>query len=166
MLTTPGLISSVSSTGSSKSPTRPVTRANAGLKPSWGEVKSLTWKSDQFRVQGWLLYPHAYDSKRRYPMIVSVHGGPAWIRTPNWPGSSFDFTLLSHEDYFVLFPNPRGSYGQGEAFMTPAVNETMVVFGADDGKMYGLKRDTGSKSAMRRKISENERSSERMVRVR
>ena len=35
--------------------------------------------------------------------------------------------------------------GQGEAFMTPAVNETMVVFGADDGKVYGLKRDTGSK---------------------
>jgi outer membrane protein assembly factor BamB len=35
--------------------------------------------------------------------------------------------------------------GQGEAFMTPAVNQTMVVFGADDGKVYGLKRDTGAK---------------------
>jgi outer membrane protein assembly factor BamB len=35
--------------------------------------------------------------------------------------------------------------GQGEAFMTPAVNDKMVVFGADDGKVYGLRRDTGVK---------------------
>jgi outer membrane protein assembly factor BamB len=35
--------------------------------------------------------------------------------------------------------------GQGEAFMTPAVGETMVVFGADDGKVHGVKRDTGVK---------------------
>jgi eukaryotic-like serine/threonine-protein kinase len=35
--------------------------------------------------------------------------------------------------------------GQGEAFMTPAVSATMVVFGADDGKVYGLRRDTGVK---------------------
>lgn len=35
--------------------------------------------------------------------------------------------------------------GQGEAFMTPAVNEKVVVFGADDGKVYCLRRDTGAK---------------------
>ena len=35
--------------------------------------------------------------------------------------------------------------GQGEAFMTPAVGETTVVFGADDGKLHGVRRDTGAK---------------------
>jgi dipeptidyl aminopeptidase/acylaminoacyl peptidase len=35
---------------------------------------------------------------------------------PVWPGSFFDFTVLSHFGYFVLRPNPRGSFGQGEAF--------------------------------------------------
>jgi outer membrane protein assembly factor BamB len=42
----------------------------------------------------------------------------------------------------ILWTN---SDGQGEAFMTPAVNETMVIYGADDGKLHGLKRDTGAK---------------------
>jgi outer membrane protein assembly factor BamB len=42
----------------------------------------------------------------------------------------------------ILWTN---SDGQGEAFMTPAANETMVVFGADDGKVHGLKRETGAK---------------------
>jgi outer membrane protein assembly factor BamB len=35
--------------------------------------------------------------------------------------------------------------GQGEAFATPAVSDKAVVFGADDGKLYGLNRATGEK---------------------
>jgi dipeptidyl aminopeptidase/acylaminoacyl peptidase len=35
---------------------------------------------------------------------------------PTWPSALFDFTLFSHYGYFVLRPNPRGSFGQGEAF--------------------------------------------------
>ncbi|HVE38235.1 MAG TPA: PQQ-binding-like beta-propeller repeat protein [Planctomycetota bacterium] len=42
----------------------------------------------------------------------------------------------------ILWTN---SDGQGEAFMTPAVNDATVVFGADDGKVYGVRRDTGAK---------------------
>jgi dipeptidyl aminopeptidase/acylaminoacyl peptidase len=100
-----------------------VTRVNAGQKPSWGEVKSLTWKSDSFQVQGWLLFPQHYDPKRRYPMIVSVHGGPASSRRPSWPRTMFDLALFSAEGYFVFFPNPRGSFGQGEAFTRANVKD-------------------------------------------
>jgi outer membrane protein assembly factor BamB len=42
----------------------------------------------------------------------------------------------------ILWTN---SDAQGEAFMTPAVNATTAVFGADDGKIYGIKRDAGTK---------------------
>jgi dipeptidyl aminopeptidase/acylaminoacyl peptidase len=91
-----------------------VTSDNRERKPMWGEVKSIHWKSDEFTVQGWLLYPLDYNPSRRYPMVVSVHGGPASAKTPSWPTLNLDFTLLSREGYFVLFPNPRGSYGQGE----------------------------------------------------
>jgi dipeptidyl aminopeptidase/acylaminoacyl peptidase len=95
---------------------RPLTHANRDLRPGWGEARSLHWHSDEWRVQGWLLYPRDFDPHRRYPMVVSVHGGPASSRRPSWPGTGFDLALLSHEGYFVFFPNPRGSYGQGEAF--------------------------------------------------
>ena len=74
-------------------------------------------------VQGWLLYPRDYRPERRYPMVVSVHGGPASARTPSWPSRFFDFTLLSAEGYFVFFPNPRGSFGQGEQFTRANVKD-------------------------------------------
>src|SRR5215510_11372940 len=63
-----------------------------------------------------LLYPHSYDPNRRYPMVVVVPGGPAWATRSAWPNPFFAWTGLSHAGYFVLLPNPRGSYGQGETF--------------------------------------------------
>jgi dipeptidyl aminopeptidase/acylaminoacyl peptidase len=93
-----------------------ITHANADIKPSWGQARSLHWDSDSWRVQGWLLYPSDYEPGKRYPLVVSVHGGPAASRRPAWPGRFFDLSVLAHMGYFVFFPNPRGSYGQGEAF--------------------------------------------------
>ena len=34
---------------------------NDGVEPVWGKSVSLSWKSDSFRVQGWLLLPKDYD---------------------------------------------------------------------------------------------------------
>lgn len=93
-----------------------MTDVNAGLKPDWGEVRNVEWTSDGLQVQGWLLLPVGYDRSRRYPMVVSVHGGPASCLTPAWRGAFFNLATLSGQGYFVFFPNPRGSYGQGEAF--------------------------------------------------
>jgi dipeptidyl aminopeptidase/acylaminoacyl peptidase len=100
-----------------------VTHRNDRAMPQWGEARSLHWKSDAFTVQGWLLYPRDYDPRRRYPMLVSVHGGPASARRPSWPGTFFDLTVLAAEGYFVFFPNPRGSYGQGEKFTRANVKD-------------------------------------------
>jgi dipeptidyl aminopeptidase/acylaminoacyl peptidase/alpha-L-arabinofuranosidase len=100
-----------------------LTHRNDKAQPQWGEARSLHWKSDDFTVQGWLLYPRDYDPKRRYPMIVSVHGGPASVRKPSWPGTFFDLTALAAEGYFVFFPNPRGSYGHGEKFTRANVKD-------------------------------------------
>ena len=65
---------------------QPMTEANRRVRPEWGKTESLHYKSDAFRVQGWLLYPHNFDPKQRYPMVVNVHGGPASAVTPSWPG--------------------------------------------------------------------------------
>jgi dipeptidyl aminopeptidase/acylaminoacyl peptidase len=83
----------------------------------WGKSESLAWKSDRFDVQGWLLYPAHYDPARKYGLIVLVHGGPAAAAGSRWGGGGgLSATAFSALDYFVLEPNPRGSYGQGEAF--------------------------------------------------
>jgi dipeptidyl aminopeptidase/acylaminoacyl peptidase len=83
---------------------------------NWGKSQSIHWTDEGLNIQGWLTYPANYDPARRYPMVVEVHGGPGGMAHPTWPSNFFDFTLLSHYGYFVLRPNPRGSFGQGEAF--------------------------------------------------
>jgi dipeptidyl aminopeptidase/acylaminoacyl peptidase len=104
------------------------THANAAIKPAWGEAKSLHWKSDGFQVQGWLIYPAHFDPAKKYPMVVAVHGGPASAVKPLWPKPGFNPTLLSQQGYFVLWANPRGSYGEGEKFTLANVKD----FGGGD----------------------------------
>jgi dipeptidyl aminopeptidase/acylaminoacyl peptidase len=94
-----------------------LTHLNVGVEPAWGKSVSLTWESDAFHVQGWLTLPKEYDSAKKYPMIVEVHGGPAAAELSQWGGGyGLSVTAFSSLGYFVLQPNPRGSFGQGEAF--------------------------------------------------
>jgi dipeptidyl aminopeptidase/acylaminoacyl peptidase len=102
---------------------RPVADANREIRPNWGEVKDLRWKSDAFDVQGWLLYPREYDPTARYPMVVLVHGGPSGAFMPSWLGPDSLAATLSRRGYFVLMPNPRGSFGRGERFTRANVKD-------------------------------------------
>lgn len=109
-----------------------ITTINAQLKPSWGKTESVEWDNEGFHVQGWLLYPANYDPSKRYPMIVNVHGGPSGAVVPHWPSVGYGAAPFSTLGYFVFMTNPRGSYGQGEAF----VQANRKDFG------YGDLRDT------------------------
>jgi dipeptidyl aminopeptidase/acylaminoacyl peptidase len=93
-----------------------ITHLNDGIKPLWGKTENIEWSNDGFKVQGWLLYPANYDPAKKYPLVVSVHGGPSSAVTPRWPGLGYGGVPFSALGYFVFMPNPRGSYGQGEKF--------------------------------------------------
>ncbi len=105
-----------------------ITSRNAALKPAWGEAKSIHWQNDGFNLQGWLLYPANVDPAKndatiKYPMVVQVHGGPSSMQHSAWPGPHSFGVALSAAGYFVFMPNPRGSYGQGEAFTRANVKD-------------------------------------------
>jgi len=100
-----------------------VTRVNADQQTHWGKAESLTWQSDGSRVQGWLLYPENFDAAKKYPLVVEIHGGPAGMRAASWPSSHFDMSVMAGLGYFVFFPNPRGSYGEGEEFTRANVKD-------------------------------------------
>jgi dipeptidyl aminopeptidase/acylaminoacyl peptidase len=91
---------------------------NDGVEAAWGKTVSLSWTSDAFQVQGWLMLPKGYDPAKKYPLIVEVHGGPAAAALAHWPAGagSLSVAAFSELGYFVLQPNPRGSFGQGEEF--------------------------------------------------
>jgi dipeptidyl aminopeptidase/acylaminoacyl peptidase len=94
-----------------------LTHLNDGVEAGWGKSVSLEWKSGKFNVQGWLLLPLHYDAAKKYPLIVEVHGGPASVVVGRWGGGGgLSAAAFSALGYFVLQPNPRGSFGQGEAF--------------------------------------------------
>ena len=102
---------------------KPITEANSSVHPTWGKVESVSWKSDQYDVQGWLVFPLHYEPAKKYPLVVEVHGGPASVLTSAWPKHFYQPLLLSGEGFFVFFPNPRGSYGQGEEFTQANVKD-------------------------------------------
>ncbi len=88
-----------------------LTHLNDATKTAAGpRFESIEWENERFHVQGWLTFPKDYDPNKKYPLIVDVHGGPSASAGPR------PETLWSNEGYFVLNPNPRGSFGQGEAF--------------------------------------------------
>ena len=76
--------------------------------------------------------PAKVESGRKYPLVMLIHGGPSGITTSEWP-ASFGMSraiiaALSVRGYYVLLPNPRGSYGQGEDFTRANVKD----FGGGD----------------------------------
>ncbi len=93
-----------------------LTHINDSIKKPLLRTENITWTNENKHIQGWLLFPQNYDSTKHYPMLVCVHGGPAWIATPTWAAPDFNTTVYAQLGYFIFFPNARGSYGQGEAF--------------------------------------------------
>jgi len=95
---------------------RQLTFANAELLKNvkLGEVEEIWYTSvENYRIQGWLIKPPDFDPQRKYPLILSIHGGPHGMY-----GVGFDFAWQNHaaEGYVVLYLNPRGSTGYGGAF--------------------------------------------------
>ena len=95
---------------------RTVTRGNAGQVPAWGRAESVEWTNEGFKAQGWLIHPREEKAGSKSPMVVEIHGGPSGVITPSWPEATSWIAAFTERGYFVFLPNPRGSYGQGEAF--------------------------------------------------
>jgi len=68
---------------------------------------------DGTKVQAWLMRPVGVTGKA--PALLEIHGGP---HTQYGLGYFHEFQVLAAAGYAVVFSNPRGSKGYGEAFCT------------------------------------------------
>jgi len=76
-------------------------------------------------IEGWLMKPYGYQPGKKYPLVLYIHGGPHSSYDEGW----FDeFQNLAGAGMFVLFTNPRGSYGYGADF----TYSTRGRWGAED----------------------------------
>ncbi|MHB8476635.1 MAG: alpha/beta hydrolase family protein [Steroidobacteraceae bacterium] len=98
---------------------RDLSHVNAGLTAPF-EVRSLGWRNEAFDVQGWLLMPLHAGGK--IPMVTVVHGGPAAASRPEFAGPGLRAELIQR-GWAVFYPNPRGSFGQGERFAAANVRD-------------------------------------------
>ena len=80
---------------------------------NWAEIESFYFQGAKGEmVQGWLMKPAGAGDGRKFPLVVEIHGGPHTMY-----GNTFFHELqVLAGDYAVLFINPRGSHGYGQAF--------------------------------------------------
>jgi len=79
-----------------------------------GAVEEIWYKSkDGLRIQGWIVKPPDFDVKRKYPLMLSIHGGPHSMYNV---GFNFGFQEHAANGFVTLYVNPRGSTGYGSAF--------------------------------------------------
>lgn len=94
---------------------RQVTAFNSSvLKDCYvAQPEALRIPAGDFQVDGWVLKPMDYDPNQKYPAILNIHGGPKAAY-----GTVFfhEMQYWASQGYFVLFCNPRGSNGKGNAF--------------------------------------------------
>ena len=86
---------------------------NLGGK-SLATLRTLDVKApDGGNVPSWLMLPPTYQPGQKVPLILEIHGGPYSSYGPHF---STDYQLYAAAGYAVLFTNPRGSTGYGQAF--------------------------------------------------
>jgi dipeptidyl aminopeptidase/acylaminoacyl peptidase len=77
-------------------------------------IQALTVRApDGGNVPSWLMLPPTWQPGQRVPLILEIHGGPYASYGPHF---STDYQLYAAAGYAVLFTNPRGSTGYGQAF--------------------------------------------------
>ncbi|MBA2586237.1 MAG: S9 family peptidase [Chthoniobacterales bacterium] len=78
------------------------------------EPEEISYQSfDGKRIQAWVQKPPGFDPKKKYPLILDIHGGPhaayGWV-------FEHEFQWMAAKGYVVLYPNPRGSTTYGQEF--------------------------------------------------
>jgi dipeptidyl aminopeptidase/acylaminoacyl peptidase len=95
---------------------RQLTHLNAALFKQLNlvSVERVPYKgADGWDVDGFLMKPINWQAGKSYPMILSIHGGPAGQYGFDW---YHEFQVYTSRGWAVFFTNPRGSTGYGEKF--------------------------------------------------
>ena len=93
---------------------RQLTHHNAWIaERALGEVRDVSFASGTAEIHGYVTLPAGFDSAKRYPLLVDIHGGPVYQHS-----HEFDLPtrLYAASGYAVLAVNPRGSSGRGFDF--------------------------------------------------
>ena len=88
-----------------------------------GQVEDLWFESDDgTAIQGWIVKPPGFDPGTKYPLLLSIHGGPHVMWSRHEPTMWHEWQVQAGRGYVVLACNPRGSDGYGRDFRASLLN--------------------------------------------
>ncbi len=97
---------------------------NSSLKEKIEKEKLSSIEFFKFTTSGgtslnaWLMKPKDFDEKKKYPVLLTIYGGPGSQEVMNsWKGANyFWFQLLAQKGYIIACVDGRGTGGRGAAF--------------------------------------------------
>jgi dipeptidyl aminopeptidase/acylaminoacyl peptidase len=78
--------------------------------------------ADGTKVHAMLIRPPQFDAKKKYPLLVLLHGGPQTMWGDSW-GYRWNAQVFSAAGYVTLMINRRGSTGFGQKFTDEITND-------------------------------------------
>lgn len=127
-LTMPAEVFAASNDGSTL---RQLTHANDAIlaKVEMNAPENFWFESsDGVRIEAMMIRPPNFDAKKKYPLLVLLHGGPETMWTNSW-GYRWNEEVFAAKGYVALMINRRGSTGYGQKF-------TDEIAGDWGGKAY------------------------------
>lgn len=85
-------------------------------KLSFPEKRSFT-NEKGMTVEYWVMKPTNYEPGKKYPLLLEIHGGPSAMWGPGETSMWHEYQYFCNKGYGVVYCNPRGSGGYGEAFL-------------------------------------------------
>jgi dipeptidyl aminopeptidase/acylaminoacyl peptidase len=76
--------------------------------------------ADGTKIDSYVVKPPNFNASQKYPVLFAIHGGPQGDWGESW-SYRWNGQVFAGAGYVVVFPNPRGSIGYGQAF-TEAVS--------------------------------------------
>ncbi len=97
---------------------QPLTTANNTLLADLDVTAGETVHSDGAlgaKIESLIVKPPAFDSSKKYPGLVLIHGGPQGAWTDAW-GYRWNAQMFASHGYVVMMTNFHGSTGRGQKF--------------------------------------------------
>lgn len=75
-----------------------------------GKAQRITFSNDGYDLDGVVVTPPNFDPAKKYPLVLSIHGGP---RAASTTAFHYLAQLFAAQDWVVFMPNYRGSDNLG-----------------------------------------------------
>lgn len=74
-------------------------------------------------VEYWVMKPSNYETGKKYPLLLEIHGGPSAMWGPGETSMWHEYQFFCSKGYGVVYCNPRGSGGYGLDFLRANVKD-------------------------------------------